>query len=368
MLPVQTLIWVPPQEEETLVIEGDRLLSARDCNELARRLSQSPQWDPSEYLILNDLRSCGWGARFPRIINLIALSVDEKDGGGWLIALNKSDSTAADRSPGMDGRTARASLPATPPDRPIADRREVVPFRRIDAAVLMPFRSLLGLQSRSSHRQSQVQELFAGLIRSLTAAIDAKDPYTRGHSERVARVAVELASELELPEPDLGDVYLAGLLHDIGKIGISDSLLCKREPLTAEELMQIRQHVPIGCRILGEFREISHLLPLVLSHHERYDGMGYPHGLSGEAIPLLGRVLAVADSYDAMNTPRPYRAALVRDRIEKSLVEGRNRQWDGKVVDAFFRARERIYFSPAARCRGIRLVRPQHLGRTASAG
>jgi HD-GYP domain-containing protein (c-di-GMP phosphodiesterase class II) len=220
---------------------------------------------------------------------------------------------------------------------------EAASFGRIDAAVLMPFESHLGLESSSSRRQYRVQELFAGLIHTLTAAIDAKDPYTCGHSERVARFAVEVGREVELSEPELEDVYLAGLLHDVGKIGIPDSILSKREPLTAEELMKIRQHVPIGCRILEESREISHLLPLVMSHHERYDGMGYPRGLSGEAIPLLARVLAVADCYDAMNTCRPYRAALVRDRIEEILKDGRNRQWDGKVIDAFFRARERIY-------------------------
>jgi len=344
VLSVQTLIWVPPRGEETLVIEGDRLLSAQDCNELARLLSKSPGRDPSGFLILNDLRSCGLGARFPRISNLIAIAVDENDARGWLIAVNKSDArAAANRSAGRDGRTARAALPATPQDQPITGRLGLAPFRRIDAAVLVPFGSLLGLQSRSSRRQSQVQELFTGLIRCLTAAIDAKDSYTCGHSERVARVAVELCRELELSELELGEVYLAGLLHDVGKIGIPDSILCKCEPLTAEEFMQIRQHVLIGCRILEDFREFSHLLPVVRSHHERYDGMGYPHGLSGEAIPVLARVLAVADGYDAMNTSRPYRAALVRDRIEESLDEGRNRQWDGKVIDAFFRARERIY-------------------------
>ncbi len=344
VLSVQTLIWAPPRGEESLIIEGDCFLSEQDCRELARLLSKNPEWDPSGYLILNDFWSCGLGARFPGIINLIAFSVDEKDRGGLLIALNKSAAApVANRAPGSDRRTTRVAMPATPPDRLIAERPEVVPFRRIDAAVLMPFGSLLGLQSSSSRRQSHVQELFAGLIRSLTAAIDAKDSYTCGHSERVARVAVELGRELELSDLELGDVYLGGLLHDIGKIGVPDSVLCKTGPLTAEEFMQIRQHVLIGCRILGDFREISHLLPLVLSHHERHDGLGYPHGLSGEAIPLLVRILAVADCYDAMNTSRHYRDALVRDRIEVSLEEGRNRQWDGKVVNAFFRARERIY-------------------------
>ena len=341
---MQALIWMPHRGKEPLVIEGDRLLSEQDCSELARRLSKNPEWDPSGYLILNDLRSCGLRARFPGIINLLAFSVGGKDAGGLLIALNKCDATAAaNRSPDSDGRTTRVAPSATPPSLRITQGPEVAPFRRIDAAVLMPFGSLLGLQSSTSRHRSHIQELFSGLIRSLTAAIDAKDSYTCGHSERVARVAVELGREMGLPELELGDIYLGGLLHDVGKIGIPDSILCKSGPLDSEEFMQIRQHVLIGCRILGDFREISHLLPMVLSHHERYDGRGYPHGLSGEAIPLLARVLAVADCYDAMNTARPYRAALDRERIEASLEQGRNRQWDGKVVDAFFRARERIY-------------------------
>jgi putative nucleotidyltransferase with HDIG domain len=208
---------------------------------------------------------------------------------------------------------------------------------------LKPFASLLGLHSRGRRRQSQVQGLFAGLVRSLTAAIDAKDPYTCGHSERVARVAVELARELGLSDAEQGDAYLAGLLHDIGKIGIPDSVLGKRGTLTADEFVQITEHVLIGCRILEGFDGVSHLLPTVLSHHERYDGTGYPRGLKGEAIPLLARVLAVADCFDAMDTARPYRAPLPRDEIEAHLATGRGCQWDGEVVDAFFRARDQIY-------------------------
>jgi putative nucleotidyltransferase with HDIG domain len=256
----------------------------------------------------------------------MALAVDDTQAGGWLIVLNKRDDPA------------RASGPA------------IVPFRLLDVALLKPFASLLGLQSRSVRRQSQVQELFAGLIQSLTAAIDAKDSYTCGHSERVARVAVELGRELGLSDSDLGDVYLAGLLHDIGKIGIPDSVLGKPGSLTSEEFIQITEHVMIGCRILEGFRGISHLLPVVLSHHERYDGSGYPRGLKGEGIPRLARILAVADCYDAMNTARPYRSALAREHIETCLTQGRNRHWDGEVIDAFFRIREQIY---GIRPRGI---------------
>ncbi len=319
VLPAATLIWVPPQGEEAVVIEGDRRLSPRDGRELARWLARSPEWDPSGCLILNDAAPSGLGVRFPGVVNLMALAVDNKDAGGWLIVLNKGDDPA------------RADGPA------------IVPFRRLDVALLKPFASLLGLQSRSARRQSQVQELFAGLIQSLTAAIDAKDSYTCGHSERVARVAVELGREMGLPESDLGDVYLAGLLHDIGKIGVPDSLLGKQGSLTSDEFTQITQHVLIGCRILEGFQGIAHILPSVLSHHERVDGTGYPHGLKGDGIPLLARILAVADCYDAMNTARPYRVALARDQIEANLAQGRGRQWDAEVVNAFFRAKERIY-------------------------
>ncbi len=180
------------------------------------------------------------------------------------------------------------------------------------------------------------------LVRSLIGAIEAKDSYTLGHSERVAMVAVELGHELRLTNPELDDIYLAGLLHDIGKIEIPGALLSKRGPLTSEESVKVRQHVLIGCRILGDVHAVSHLLPVIRSHHERYDGRGYPHGLSGRAIPWLARILAVADCYDAMNSTRPYRRALARDQIEESFRQGRDRQWDSTVVEAFFRACDRI--------------------------
>src|SRR5262249_51571272 len=153
-------------------------------------------------------------------------------------------------------------------------------------------------------------------------AIDAKDSYTYGHSERVARIAVELGRELGLRDDELSDIYLTGLLHDIGKIGIRDSVLCKRDKLTDEEFEHIKEHVKIGYRILADLRAIAHLLPGVLYHHERIDGGGYPEGLAGNAIPFLARILAVADSYDAMSTSRPYRAAMPPARVEAIIREG----------------------------------------------
>ena len=160
------------------------------------------------------------------------------------------------------------------------------------------------------------------LTRSLASAVDAKDPYTYGHSERVARIAVELGRELNLLEDELSDVYLAGLLHDVGKIGIRDEVLCKHGPLTPEETLHIQQHPGIGHSILKDLHQISSLLPGVLHHHERFDEAGYPAKLAGEQIPRIARILAVADSYDAMSTSRPYRKGVAPDRVEQILIEG----------------------------------------------
>jgi HD-GYP domain-containing protein (c-di-GMP phosphodiesterase class II) len=210
--------------------------------------------------------------------------------------------------------------------------------------------ALLGLHARAARRYQDLKELLVGLTRSLTAALDAKDSYTFGHSERVARVAVELGRELGLSPDDLSDIYLAGLLHDVGKIGVRDNVLTKPGPLTREEYEHIKLHVTVGYNILSELHPIRNLLPGVLWHHERWDGQGYPHGLAGEAIPLLARVLAVADAFDAMSTARPYREAMPPHRVEEILAAGAGTQWDARVIEAFQRCRQKVH---AIRQRGV---------------
>jgi HD-GYP domain-containing protein (c-di-GMP phosphodiesterase class II) len=143
---------------------------------------------------------------------------------------------------------------------------------------------------------------------------------------------------------------LAGLLHDVGKIGIRDTVLHKAETLSAEEREHIQEHVTIGYSILADLHPIRNLLPGVLYHHERYDGKGYPDGLAGEDIPLLARILAVADAYDAMSQSRPYRDPLPNRQVEERLVAGAGSQWDKEIVDAFCRCRQQIY---AIRQRGV---------------
>jgi len=132
-------------------------------------------------------------------------------------------------------------------------------------------------------------------------------------------------------------------LHDVGKIGIRDTVLLKPDVLTPEEREHIKQHVTIGYSILADLRQIRNLLPGVLYHHERWDGTGYPDGLAGENIPLLARILAVADAYDAMSNARPYRDAIPCRKVEEILVKGMSTQWDKQVVQAFMRCRQTVH-------------------------
>ena len=202
--------------------------------------------------------------------------------------------------------------------------------------------SLIVAQLSNAKIYADLKELLFGIIRALTAAIDAKDPYTSGHSERVARIAVRLAEELRMPAAKRSDLYLAGLLHDVGKIGVDDGVLKKTGPLTPEEYKKIQAHVEIGVTILKDLRKLHHILPGVRHHHESMDGTGYPDRLAGEEIPLEARILAVADSFDAMSSNRPYRRRLSLSQIDSILVQGRSVQWDPDVIDALFACRSDV--------------------------
>lgn len=182
---------------------------------------------------------------------------------------------------------------------------------------------------------SDARGLMMGLLHALTSAVDAKDAYTCGHSQRVALFGREIASAAGLPESLCERVYMAGLLHDVGKIGVPEEVLRKPGKLTNEEFAEMKKHVDIGARILRDVRQVDDLIPGVLYHHERYDGKGYPHGLAGQDIPLIGRILCVADSFDAMTSNRTYRKALP---LEVALMEIRRcagTQFDPMLADAW---------------------------------
>lgn len=175
----------------------------------------------------------------------------------------------------------------------------------------------------------------------LTAAVESRDPYTEGHMQRVSLYSVRIARRLGLPEEEIEDVRLSALLHDIGKLGVPDSILFKPEPLRGDDLEKMRAHAAIGARIAEKAAVLRTAVPVILSHQERFDGdtrgpyPGYPQGLRGEEIPLASRIIAVADAYDTMTTNRPYRRALGRERAVSVLEEERGRQFDPRVVDAF---------------------------------
>jgi HD-GYP domain-containing protein (c-di-GMP phosphodiesterase class II) len=184
-----------------------------------------------------------------------------------------------------------------------------------------------------------LEELFIGSLKALTSSIDAKDPYTRGHSERVAFIsrwiAEKLAEEEALEEDQIHKIYLAGLLHDIGKIGIDEAVLCKKGKLTEQELIRIRKHPSIGAGILREIKQMRDIVPGVLCHHEQIDGKGYPNGLVGEQIPLTGKIVGLADSFDAMTSKRTYRGALTVEQALAEIEEGLGTQFDEKVGRVF---------------------------------
>ncbi len=394
LLGVQAVVWVPRDPDELVVSAGESGLGTFDCRQLADVLTKNPDHRPSEPLLCNRVQQTPWGVRFPRIENLLAFEVDDHGGVGWLIAVNKGAGRQADQVTGRQGdkvtgrqggkargsqtdkknesdagsschpvtlspchpvtsssschpatpapapsRFSEASLNSLSPNHPVT----FTAFRKADVALLAPLAGLMELHARGSRRYQDLKELLVGLTRSLTLALDAKDSYTFGHSERMARIAVELGRELGLSDDELSDIYLAGLLHDVGKIGVRDAVLSKPGPLTPEEFEHIKQHVTIGYKILADLRPIRNLLPGVLYHHERYDGKGYPDGLAGDNIPLLARILSVADGYDAMSTARPYRDPMPCRKVEQILAEGAATQWDKQVIDAFMRSRQKIH-------------------------
>lgn len=221
----------------------------------------------------------------------------------------------------------------------LGDGRE---FGTVEASLMNSVATILATHIRNIELYCEHDELLLAFVRSLVSTLEARDPYTRGHSERVALVARRLGQEMGLSEDELDDIYLAGLLHDIGKIGIDDRILRKPGQLTDEEFRKIQEHPLIGYSILAQLKNLSRVLPGVRNHHETYSGKGYPDGLKGEAIPLMARILAVADSYDAMSSSRPYRTGMASERLEEIFRRGSGEQWDERVVAAYFAARDDI--------------------------
>lgn len=195
-------------------------------------------------------------------------------------------------------------------------------------AFLGPFMENLLLHERDRGR-------FFATLEALSSTLDAKDPYTRGHSERVARLALHTGEALDMSDRELENLEIAGRLHDVGKIGVPEAILLKPDRLTDAEFDEIKRHPTIGYEILKGVPGLEHMLPGVLHHHERWDGKGYPDGLAGKETPFQARILAVADTFDAMSSKRSYRDSLDRDFVLKVIRENRGTQFDPLVTDAF---------------------------------
>ena len=193
----------------------------------------------------------------------------------------------------------------------------------------------LGVFHENLSRFEEQKSLFLGTVQALTSSIDAKDKYTCGHSERVAMLGSQLAAAIGMDSDDVERIRIAGLVHDVGKIGIPEAVLSKPGKLTNAEFELIKQHPVIGHQILKDIPPLAPMLPGVLYHHERWDGRGYPEGLEGEKIPIYGRLLACADTFDAMSSTRAYRPAMPRGKVLAEVHACAGTQFDPDLVDPF---------------------------------
>lgn len=181
--------------------------------------------------------------------------------------------------------------------------------------------------------RSIMERMTIQIMRTLSCTIDAKDRYTNGHSTRVAEYSWMIAERAGYHEKELKDLFLTAMLHDIGKIGIPDQILCKTSPLTEEEYAIIKTHPVIGEQILKNITEMPGIAIGARWHHERYDGKGYPDGLQGKEIPETARIIGVADAYDAMTSNRTYRRKMAQEEVRGQIVRGRGTQFDPQFAD-----------------------------------
>ena len=295
-------IWLEGLDEESGVLVQGRLPFG--VTDFSRLIDRCGTHDWPRPLVRNQIQNSLLGSEFPGLKSLIVVPITEgAHRSGWLISCNVAD--------GLE-------------------------FGTVEASLLNSIATILGTHVRNIDLYQQQEELIVSVVRSMVSTLDAKDPYTRGHSERVARIARRLGEQMKLPKEDLDDIYLSGLVHDIGKIGIDDRILRKPGRLTDEEFEQIKLHPSIGYDILKGIRNLQQVLPGVRHHHEQFGGFGYPDCLKGEDIPLMARIMAVADAYDAMTSNRPYRQGMPVERVEAIFHSGRGSQWDPDVIDAYF--------------------------------
>jgi HD-GYP domain-containing protein (c-di-GMP phosphodiesterase class II) len=208
-------------------------------------------------------------------------------------------------------------------------------FRRSELRLIISIAEQVNVVITNTDLYNELERFIVDMVKSLIQAIEAKDTYTRGHSERVGRYSMLLAEKMGLEKEQKTNLQWAAMLHDVGKIGINEAILNKPGPLTEDEYEQIKSHPIKGHAILNPLEPLTGALPGILHHHERYDGKGYPDGLKGEDIPLLGRIIAVPDAFDAINSSRAYRKGSSVQKTLEILKSVAGSQLDAHIVEIF---------------------------------
>jgi HD-GYP domain-containing protein (c-di-GMP phosphodiesterase class II) len=206
-------------------------------------------------------------------------------------------------------------------------------FDSVDLKLINSIGNQVSIFLANNRLYGEMRDLLMGVLHALTSAIDAKDPYTCGHSQRVALISRRIAETYGLPAETVRRIYLSGLLHDVGKIGVPESVLSKAGRLTEQEYELIKTHPAVGAKILGGIRQLDPIIESILTHHERPDGRGYPTGLKGEEVPLEGRILGLADSFDAMTSDRTYRDAMPLGKVIDEIRANAGTQFDPEMVE-----------------------------------
>jgi len=281
---------------------------------LVERFSDEARKAP---VVKNNLRGTGLCPELPEVNEFVLVAVSTAMGPiGWLLGVNKLQ-----------------------PDELIEHEHlwslSYNEFGTSEASLISTAGAMLASYAHNLAFVEERESLLVSVVRTLVSAIESKDTYTCGHSERVARYGRCLAKEVGYDQEACERLYLTGLLHDVGKIGVSDAILKKTGALTAEEFEEIQRHPDLGWAILRELDQLKYVLPGVLHHHERVDGKGYPDQLEGDDIPRDGQLLAVVDAFDAMTSDRPYRNGMPVEKALEIFREGAGTQWDAALVESF---------------------------------
>lgn len=315
--------------EDRVVTTGRRIESKIDLIRLAESLNLDPVRTPSQLLFNNTPQRSEFSWASGWLQHLVALPLWHKQKLlGVMLAINCND--------GGD-------------------------FTSVDVQLVRAVADRVSAFLENQRLYDDLADLLMGLLHAVVNSVDAKDPYTYGHSERVAFLSRALARASGLSPTECERVYLAGLLHDVGKIGVPDAILCKPGKLTLEEFEVLKKHPEIGVRILSPVRQTRDLLPGVLYHHERMDGRGYPEGITGKSIPLLGRIICLADCFDAMTTNRTYRAALPLETAISEVRRCAGTQFDPHLAELFLDLDLENLFQQV-RVRSVRDAEMSHLG------